>query len=53
MANKEHLARLQQGVEAWNQWQEANRDIPPDLRMAHLRGAHLTGADLTGGPAAW
>jgi TIR domain/Pentapeptide repeats (8 copies) len=53
MANEEHLARLKQGVEAWNQWREANPDIKPDLidadlTGAHLAGAHLYEADLTG-----
>ena len=30
MANKEHLARLQQGVEAWNGWRDENRTIRPE-----------------------
>jgi hypothetical protein len=34
MANKEHLARLKQGVKAWNQWREANIHIKPDLSGA-------------------
>jgi uncharacterized protein YjbI with pentapeptide repeats len=50
MANEEHLARLQQGVEAWNQWREANYDIQadlqPDLREADLRQVDLEGANL-------
>ena len=29
MANEEHLARLKQGVEAWNQWREANPGSVP------------------------
>jgi uncharacterized protein YjbI with pentapeptide repeats len=49
MANKEHLARLKQGVEAWNQWREAaNPDIQADLHGADLRNADLAGADLAG-----
>jgi hypothetical protein len=44
MANEEHLVRLQQGVEAWNAWREANRDIKPDLRGAALGMANLRGA---------
>jgi hypothetical protein len=36
MANEEHLARLKEGVEAWKQWREANRDIRPDLTGANL-----------------
>ena len=53
MANAEHLARLEQGVEVWNQWRKAYREIKPDLaygnlRQTHLREADLTWADLTG-----
>jgi hypothetical protein len=36
MANKRHLARLKQGVEAWNQWRESNPHINPDLSIADL-----------------
>jgi hypothetical protein len=46
MANEEHLARLKEGVEAWNQWRKANRDIQPDLARADLARADLTGAIL-------
>jgi hypothetical protein len=46
MANKEHLARLQQGVEVWNQWRAANREIRPDLSGADLHAANLSRADL-------
>jgi hypothetical protein len=46
MANEEHLARLQQGVEAWNQWRVANRNIQLDLSGANLSGANLSGANL-------
>ena len=53
MANEEHLAKLLEGVEAWNQWREENPGIRPDfgradLRNADLRGAELNGAELTG-----
>jgi hypothetical protein len=48
MANEEHLARLQQGIEAWNRWREVNHDIELDLRGANLTGAELTTADLSG-----
>jgi hypothetical protein len=57
MANEKHLARLKQGVKAWNQWRVANRAIRPDLAgaklaradlaMSNLSGADLSGADLT------
>jgi uncharacterized protein YjbI with pentapeptide repeats len=39
---------LKQGVEAWNQWRAANREIAPNLRNADLHGADLHGADLAG-----
>ena len=48
MANEEHLARLKQGVEAWNQWRAVNPDIQVDLREADLFGADLRRADLFG-----
>jgi hypothetical protein len=68
MANEEHLARLKQGVEAWNQWRKENLDIRPDFFGAHLTGAdlcmaglanasltgaNLTRADLTGASIGW
>jgi hypothetical protein len=46
MANPEHLQILKQGVEAWNQWRDQNRDITPSLRQANLTGADLTRTDL-------
>jgi uncharacterized protein YjbI with pentapeptide repeats len=46
MANEEHLARLKQGVEAWNQWRAANPYIWLDLSEANLQGADLSGANL-------
>jgi uncharacterized protein YjbI with pentapeptide repeats len=47
MANKEHLARLKQGVEVWNQWRRENPKTRPDLSQANLTGAHLVEADLS------
>ena len=47
MANEEHLARLKQGVEAWNQWRDEYPEIAPDLRGAQLGSAELTRANLT------
>ena len=43
MANPEHLQILQQGVEAWNQWRDRNRDIKPDLVGANLGELAATG----------
>jgi uncharacterized protein YjbI with pentapeptide repeats len=47
MANPEHLARLKQGVEAWNRWRKDNRAVLPDLREANLKGADLSRANLS------
>ncbi|MDM3843931.1 MAG: pentapeptide repeat-containing protein [Aphanizomenon gracile PMC638.10] len=47
MANDEHLAILNQGVEVWNKWRDENPDIRPDLSRSDLSGADLSGADLT------
>ncbi len=47
MANDEHVRRLlNEGVEAWNAWREAEPDVQPDLRNANLRSAKLRSADL-------
>jgi hypothetical protein len=56
MANPEHLAILNQGVEVWNKWRDANLGIilgiRPDLSWwanlsyAKLRGANLSGTNL-------
>jgi hypothetical protein len=49
MANEEYLARLKKGVEAWNAWRAANRDIMmPNLIGAYLPGAQLSGVQLSG-----
>ena len=47
MANRKHLARLKQGVAAWNQWREANRGIRLNLPEVKLIAANLTAADLS------
>lgn len=39
--NPEHLAKLMEGVEAWNAWREANPDVIPELQGANLQGAFL------------
>ncbi len=46
MANPEHLAKLKEGVKAWNQWREQNPEIRPDLVAADLHSAQLGGANL-------
>ncbi|MGA2981633.1 MAG: toll/interleukin-1 receptor domain-containing protein [Terriglobales bacterium] len=46
MANSEHLAKIKEGVEAWNAWRKAHPEIVPDLREASLTGANLREAYL-------
>jgi len=56
LADPEHLAKLKEGVEPWNQWRKEQPDVQPDLseanlfravlRRADLRGANLDGANL-------
>jgi uncharacterized protein YjbI with pentapeptide repeats len=48
VANPEHLAKLSEGVEAWNDWTRQNRLLKPELRGARLQGANLAGAHLWG-----
>jgi len=48
MADQQQIARLKEGVAAWNAWRAAHRDAAPDLAGAPLRGLDLTGADLQG-----
>ena len=47
MANQEHLDKLKESVEAWNQWRYKYRNIRPDLRHADLRGTNLRGTNLS------
>jgi hypothetical protein len=46
MADEEHLAKLEEGIKAWNKWRRENIAIVPDLQNANLREANLQGADL-------
>ena len=48
MANPEHLATLEQGVEVWNQWREDNPEVAPDLKSADLGGCDFVAADFRG-----
>jgi hypothetical protein len=43
MANREHLAKIKEGAEAWNDWRKANTEIVPDLRKADLSRTDLSG----------
>jgi uncharacterized protein YjbI with pentapeptide repeats len=55
MANPDHIAQLEKGVEAWNAWRDENPDIGPDLSeadftwacKAHLGKANLKETDLS------
>jgi len=47
MANPEHLAKLKEGVEAWNPWRKENWEIAPDLQNGLLGGARLQGVNLS------
>jgi hypothetical protein len=46
MADKEQLAIIKKGVDAWNEWREKNRLIIVDLIGADLRNITLSGANL-------
>ena len=46
MANPEHLAKIKEGVESWNEWRFQNESLEPDLRQANLSGAYLKGVVL-------
>lgn len=42
MANPEHLSKLKEGLDEWNQWRDNNIDVSPDLRNAELNGINLS-----------
>jgi len=44
--NPEHLAKLQEGVDAWNEWRSQNPQIVPDLEYADLNQANLENFDF-------
>ncbi|MEE8584481.1 MAG: pentapeptide repeat-containing protein [Acidobacteriota bacterium] len=48
MANEEHLAKLKEGVDAWNEWRKTDPGVQIDLSHAELRGANLNGFNLRG-----
>ena len=47
MANPKHVAKLKEGVEAWNQWRKQNPAIRPDLRRADLQETDLFESNLS------
>jgi hypothetical protein len=53
MANPEHLAILEKGVEAWNKWRKEHPKAIPDLSGADLSGALLTGANFSTAGLGW
>src|SRR5437763_14183278 len=48
MANAEHLWRLREGIDAWNQWRADHEDESIDLVFADLTRVNLSGASLRG-----
>jgi hypothetical protein len=48
MANSEHLAKLKEGVDSWNQWRRDKPKIELDLSKANLGKANLSRANLLG-----
>jgi hypothetical protein len=46
MANQEHVDRLLQGVEVWNQWRQENPKVKPNLVGADLKHINLEGTSL-------
>jgi uncharacterized protein YjbI with pentapeptide repeats len=53
MANKEHLARLKQGVETWNAWRHKTPEIQPGLFVVDLDEVDLNKAKLSRANLAW
>jgi hypothetical protein len=48
MANPEHLTRLKERKDTWNQWRKDNTTVVPDLRGANLIWGNLSNLDLCG-----
>jgi TIR domain/Pentapeptide repeats (8 copies) len=48
VANPEHLAKVKEGVAAWNGWRRASPGTLPDLSGVNLSGANLEGFILVG-----
>ena len=44
--NPEHLAKLKEGVQAWNAWRDWQPATTPELQGAKLRGVNLERANL-------
>lgn len=37
MANPEHLAILEKGVQTWNEWRRHNPGVKPDLSLINIQ----------------
>src|SRR5437762_1241281 len=48
MADQEHLERLLQGIDVWNEWRRQHSEANIDLSRANLSGADLIEANLSG-----
>jgi len=48
VADKEQIAKIKEGVAAWNDWRKANLEILVDLTNAQLSGENLVEANLNG-----
>jgi uncharacterized protein YjbI with pentapeptide repeats len=48
MTYTEHVKMLEQGVEAWNAWRQANPDVVPELESVNFHQADLTNVNLCG-----
>ncbi|MEL6820206.1 MAG: pentapeptide repeat-containing protein [Calditrichota bacterium] len=46
MANKEHLAILEGGVDSWNKWRLANAEVRPILSRTRLKDGDFRGIDF-------
>jgi Pentapeptide repeats (8 copies) len=46
MADPRHIAKLNEGIDAWNRWREADQATIPDLSLAILEHANLRGVNL-------
>jgi uncharacterized protein YjbI with pentapeptide repeats len=47
MPSEEHLNKIKQGVDVWNQWREENPQTVPDLSQADIRGYQLQKINLS------
>ena len=45
-ANQDHLAKLREDVDVWNEWRREHTDIQPHLSEANLSKADLSKANL-------